>query len=245
MTMEFDQLDKLAASVFDGYLVRKDLVRKYSRQYPVPTYVVEFLLGRYCASVNEEEITEGLQIVEKQLKDRTVRTGEEELFKARAREIGSVRIIDIVKARLDTKNDCYLAELPSVTLRDVRIDDDMVSENERMLTDGFYAEVTLSYDGIIAQEKGGRPFKVDALRPIQMSKSDVLDIYAKARSAFNTSEWIDFLLRSIGLEPEAFDERAKRVVLLRMIPFVERNYNFVELGPRGTGKSHLFQQISP
>ena len=245
MTMEFDQLDKLAASVFDGYLVRKDLVRKYSRQYPVPTYVVEFLLGRYCASVNEGEITEGLQIVEKQLKDRTVRTGEEELFKARAREIGSVRIIDIVKARLDTKNDCYLAELPSVTLRDVRIDDDMVSENERMLTDGFYAEVTLSYDGIIAQEKGGRPFKVDALRPIQMSKSDVLDIYAKARSAFNTSEWIDFLLRSIGLEPEAFDERAKRVVLLRMIPFVERNYNFVELGPRGTGKSHLFQQISP
>jgi ATP-dependent Lon protease len=245
MTMEFDQLDKLAASVFDGYLVRKDLVRKYSRQYPVPTYVVEFLLGRYCASVDEDEITEGLQIVEKQLKDRTVRTGEEELFKARAREIGSVRIIDIVKARLDTKNDSYIAELPSVNLRDVRIDDDMVSENERMLTDGFYAEVTLSYDGIIAQEKGGRPFKVDALRPIQMSKSDVLDIYAKARNAFTTSEWVDFLLRSIGLEPEAFSERAKRVVLLRMISFVERNYNFVELGPRGTGKSHLFQQISP
>ena len=245
MTMEFDHLDKLAASVFDGYLVRKDLVRNYSRQYPVPTYVVEFLLGRYCASVDEDEITEGLKIVEKQLKDRTVRTGEEELFKARAREIGSVRIIDIVKARLDTKNDCYIAELPSVNLRDVRIDDDMVSENERMLTDGFYAEVTLSYDGIIAQEKGGRPFKVDALRPIQMSKSDVLDIYAKARNAFTTSEWVDFLLRSIGLEPEAFTERAKRVVLLRMIPFVERNYNFVEIGPRGTGKSHLFQQISP
>ena len=91
----------------------------------------------------------------------------------------------------------------------------------------------------------GGPFKVDALRPIQMSKSDVLDIYAKARSAFSTNEWIDFLLRSIGLEPEAFSKRAKRVVLLRMIPFVERNYNFVELGPRGTGKSHIFQQISP
>ena len=245
MTMEFDHLDKLAASVFDGYLVRKDLVRKYSRQYPVPTYVVEFLLGRYCASVDEDEIAEGLKIVEQQLKDRTVRTGEEELFKARAREIGSVRIIDIVKARLDAKNDCYIAELPSVNLRDVRIEDDLVRDNERMLTDGFYAEVTLSYDGIIAQEKAGRPFKVDALRPIQMSKSDVLDIYAKARNAFTTGEWIDFLLRSIGLEPEAFSERAKRVVLLRMIPFVERNYNLVELGPRGTGKSHLFQQISP
>ena len=245
MTMQFDHLDKLAASVFDGYLVRKDLVRKYSRQYPVPTYVVEFLLGRYCASVDEDEISEGLKIVEQQLKDRTVRTGEEELFKARAREIGSVRIIDIIKVRLDAKNDCYIAELPSVNLRDVRIEDDLVRNNERMLTDGFYAEVTLSYDGIIAQEKGGRPFKVDGLRPIQMSKSDVLDIYAKARNAFTTSEWIDFLLRSIGLEPGAFSERAKRVVLLRMIPFVERNYNLVELGPRGTGKSHLFQQISP
>ena len=245
MSMELDPLDKLAASVFDGYLVRKDLVRKYSRQYPVPTYVVEFLLGRYCASVNENEIAEGLQIVEKQLKDRTVRTGEEELFKARARETGSVKIIDIVRAKLDPKNDCYIAELPSLNLRDVRIEDQLVRDNERMLTDGFYAEVTLTYDGIIAQEKGGRPFKVDALRPIQMSKSDVLDIYAKARRTFSTSQWIDFLLRSIGLEASAFNERAKRVVLLRMIPFVERNYNFVELGPRGTGKSHLFQQISP
>ena len=192
MTMELDHLDKLAASVFDGYLVRKDLVRRYSRLYPVPTYVVEFLLGRYCASVDEDEIAEGLKIVEQQLKDRTVRTGEEELFKARAREIGSVRIIDIIKARLDAKNDCYIAELPSVNLRDVRIEDDLVRDNERMLTGGFYAEVTLSYDGIIAQEKGGRPFKVDGLRPIQMSKSDVLDIYAKARNAFTTSEWVRF-----------------------------------------------------
>jgi ATP-dependent Lon protease len=245
MTMELDHLDKLGASVFDGYLVRKDLVRKYARQYPVPTYVVEFLLGRYCASIDEEEIAEGLQIVEKQLKDRTVRTGEEELFKAHARDKGSVKIIDIVKARLDARNDCYVAELPSVVLRDVRIDDEVVRENERMLTDGFYAEVTLSYDGNIAQEKGGRPFKLDALRPIQMSKSHVLDIYAKGRRALTTKEWVDFLMRSIGLEPAAFGERAKRVALLRMVPFVERNYNLVELGPRGTGKSHLFQQISP
>ena len=113
--------------------------RKYSRQYPVPTYVVEFLLGRYCASVDENEINEGLQIVEKQLKDRTVRTGEEELFKARAKETGSVKLIDIVRARLDAKNDCYLAELPSLALRDVRIEDQTVRDNERMLTDGFYA----------------------------------------------------------------------------------------------------------
>src|SRR5437660_8458448 len=109
MSMEMDNLDRLAASAFDGYLVRKDLVRKYARQYPVPTYVVEFLLGRYCASTDEKEINEGLQIVEKQLKDRTVRTGDEELFKSRAREEGSIKVIDIIKARLDARNDCYVA----------------------------------------------------------------------------------------------------------------------------------------
>ena len=245
MTIELDRLDRLAASQLDGYLVRKDLVRTYARQYPVPSYVVEFLLGRYCASTDEAEIEEGLRIVEKLLQDRTVRIGDRELFKARARESGSVRLIDIVKARLDARNDCYVVELPSLGLRQVRIDDEIVGDNERMLTDGFYAEVTLAYDAVIAQEKEGRTFKLESLRPIQMSKSDVLDVYARARRAFTTAEWIDFLLRSIGLEPAGFDERARRVLLLRMVPFVERNYNLVELGPRGTGKSHLFQQISP
>ena len=245
MSMALDHLDSLAAKTYDGFLVRKDLVRKYARQYPVPTYVVEFLLGRYCASVNEAEIAEGLAIVEQQLKDRTVRTGEEELFKARAKEDGEVRIIDIVKARLDPKNDCYVAELPSLALRDVRISSQLVTDNERMLTDGFYAEVTLGYDGVIAQEQGGRPFSIQSLRPIQMSKADVLDVYGKGRAEFTTQEWIDFLIRSIGLEPTALSGRAKKVTLLRMVPFVERNYNLVELGPRGTGKSHLFQQISP
>src|SRR3954452_24798014 len=107
--LELDQLDRTAADAFDGYIVRKDLVRKFARQYPVPTYVVEFLLGRYCASINEEEIQEGLQIVERQLRDRTVRSGEQELFKARARETGSVKIIDLISARLDAKTDSYLA----------------------------------------------------------------------------------------------------------------------------------------
>jgi ATP-dependent Lon protease len=243
--MAMDSLDQKAAEAFDGYLVRKDLVRKYARQYPVPTYVVEFLLGRYCASVDEQEIQEGLAIVEKQLRDRTVRTGEEELFKARAKEQGSVKLIDIVRAKLDARRDCYIAELPSLALNDVRIADELVRENERMLTDGFYAEVTLSYDAVVAQEYGGRPFAIEALRPIQMSKSDVLEVLARGRAKFTCAEWIDLLLRSVGLEPASLDERAKRVALLRMVPFVERNYNFVELGPRGTGKSHLYQQISP
>jgi len=244
-TVEMDALDRLAASVFDGYLVRKDLVRKYARQYPVPTYVVEFLLGRYCATVDNREIAEGLEIVERQLQDRTVKTGQEEVFKHKARDKGSVKLIDIVKAKLDTRNDCYVAELPSLALKDVQITDALVKEHERMLTDGFYAEVTLEYDAVVAQEKNGRPFRIAALRPIQMSKSDVLDVLIEGRRAFSTAEWRDFLIRSIGLESFSLSERAKLVVLLRMVSFVERNYNLVELGPRGTGKSHLFQQISP
>ena len=245
MTIVLDDLDRRAAAVFDGYLVRKDLVRKYSRQYPVPTYVVEFLLGRYCASTDEREIEEGLAIVERQLADRTVRTGEEELFKARAREKGSVKLIDIVRARLDARTDSFIAELPSVALRDVRIDDGLVKQHERMLTDGFYAEVTLGYDASIAQEKGGRPFAIDGLRAIQLSKADVLDVLRHARREFSTEDWRRLLLRSVGLEPDRLEGRAPMVGLVRMVPFVERNYNMVELGPRGTGKSHLFQQISP
>ena len=243
--MELDTIDQLAAEPFDGFLVRKDLVRKYARQYPVPTYVVEFLLGRYCASTNEDEIREGLTIVEQQLNNRTVRTGEEELFKSKARNEGTVKLIDLVKARLDAKNDCYLAELPSLNLRDVQVPDRFVKEHERMLTDGFYAEVTLGYDAVIAQERNGRPFFIESLRPIQLSSANALDTLKKGRAAFSTDQWIDFLVRSIGLEPESMDARAKLVVLLRMVPFVEPNYNLVELGPRGTGKSHLFQQISP
>src|SRR5271157_2598131 len=205
--MELDHLDQLAASAFDGYLVRKDLVRRYSRQYPVPTYVVEFLLGRYCATVDENEIDEGLKIVERQLQDRTVRTSEQELFKARAREKGSVKLIDVVKARLDSKTDSFLVELPSLGVRDVRIADSLVHDHERMLTDGFYAEVTLTYDAAIAEEMHGRPFAIDSLRAIQLSKPDVVTTLMKGRERFTTAEWKDFLLRSIGLEPAAMSER--------------------------------------
>jgi ATP-dependent Lon protease len=240
-----DAIDRQAAEVLDGYLVRKDLVRTFSRQFPVPTYVVEFLLGRYCASIDEEEIEEGLEIVQRQLKSRTVRAGEEELFKARARENGEVKIIDLITARLDTKSDSFMATLPSLRLTDVRISPELVNQHERMLTGGFYAEIGLGYDAAIALENKGRPFGVESLREIQLSKRDVLDILAAARQAFTTETWKEFLLRSIGIEPALLSERQKNAFLLRMVPFVERNYNLVELGPRGTGKSHLFQQVSP
>jgi ATP-dependent Lon protease len=243
--MELDDIDNKAVAALDGYLVRKDLVRTFSRQFPVPTYVVEFLLGRYCASTDQEEIDEGLEIVQRQLKSRTVKAGEEELFKARARENGEVKIIDLITARLDAKTDSYIATLPSLRLTDVRISPELVNEHERMLTGGFYAEITLNYDAAIAQESSGRPFGVESLREIQLSKRDVLDTLADARKAFSTDEWKAFLLRSTGIEVEDLSARQVDAILLRMVPFVERNYNMVELGPRGTGKSHLFQQVSP
>ena len=243
--MELDELDRKTTEAFAGHVVRKDLVRCFRGQFPVPTYVVEFMLGRYCASTDPAEIEDGMEMVREQLTARTVRAGEEELFKARAREKGSVRLIEIVTARLDAKTDSYLVTLPSLRLNDVRIDDRLVSEHERMLTGGFYAEIELGYDAAIAQEKGGRPFEVIGLRAIQLSTHDILDRIAAGRRALSTAEWKDFLLRSVGLEPAAMSERARDISLVRMVPFVERNYNMVELGPRGTGKSHLFQQVSP
>ncbi len=243
--MELDGLDRIAAEAFPGSVVRKDLALKFKGQYPVPTYVGEFLLGRYCASTVESEIAEGLAIVQQQLQNRTVRAGDEELFKSRARELGRVKLIDLVTAKLDAATDSYMVTLPGMRLNNVRIPAQMVTENERMLTGGFYAELELEYDAAITEEAKGRPFGIVGLRPIQMSRRDVLDVVARGRAAFTSDQWREFLLRSVGFEPAALSYRARDVLLLRMVPFVERNYNMVELGPRGTGKSHLFQQVSP
>jgi ATP-dependent Lon protease len=245
MSQQLDAVDTIATKAFEGYVVRKDLVRKFKGQYPVPTYVAEFLLGRYCASVDDEEIAEGLKIVERQLGEKTVRAGEHELFKARAKDKGRVKLIDIITARLDAATDSFVATLPSLQLKDVRIGEKMVNDNERMLTGGFYAEVELAYDPAIAQEKSGRPFGIESLREIQLSKREVLPALYQGRQEFATEEWKSLLIRSIGMEPEQLTPRARDMMLLRMVPFVERNYNMVELGPRGTGKSHLFQQVSP
>lgn len=240
-----DNIDSLAARAFEGLIVRKDLARRFKGQYSVPTYVGEFLLGRYCATTDESEIDEGLQIVQRQLRERAVRAGEEEYFKSKAREEGTVKIIDHITARLDEKSDSYVAIVPSLRLNDVRISPWQVSDHERLLTGGFYADLEIEYDAVIAQEKHGRPFGIVNLRPIQLSKHEVLSDLVRGREMFTTEEWKHFLIRSIGLEPTALDPREQDMVFLRMVPFAERNYNFVELGPRGTGKSHLFQQISP
>ena len=200
---ELDDLDRLAADVFEGYLVRKDLAQQFRGQYPVPTYVGEFLLGRYCATTDPDEIAEGLAVVERSMKERTVRAGEEELFKSRAREKGKVKIIDLLRARLDAKADAYKAELPSLQLSDIHISDQLVNEHDRMLTGGFYAEVTLEYIAALGKESGGQPFRVESVRPIQMSTRDALDTFVAGRAQFTLDQWRDLLLRSVGFEPVA------------------------------------------
>ena len=242
---QLDELDRIAADVFEGYLVRKDLAQQFRGQYPVPTYVGEFLLGRYCATTDPDEIAEGLSIVERSLKERTVRAGEEELFKSRAREKGKVKIIDLLRARLDARADEYKAELPSLQLNDIHISDQLVNEHDRMLTGGFYAEVTLEYIAALARDAGGQPFRIEAVRPIQMSTHDALGTFVQGRAGFTLDQWRDLLLRSVGFEPARFTRREQDILIARMVPFVVPNYNAVELGPRGTGKSHLFQQVSP
>ena len=217
MNIEMDALDRIATEAFEGVVVRKDLVRRFKGQYPVPTYVAEFVLGRYCSSVDEQEIQEGLQIVERQLGEKTARAGEQELFKARAKELGQIKIIDIITARLDAGTDSFLATLPSLQLNTVRIAPEIVRANERMLTGGFYAEIELTYDPTIAQESKGRPFGIASLREIQISKRDVLDTLGRGREMFSLEEWKRFLLRSCGLEPEKMSARACDVVLLRMV----------------------------
>lgn len=221
---ELDELDQLAAEVFEGYLVRKDLAQQFRGQYPVPTYVGEFLLGRYCATTDPDEIAEGLAIVERSMKERTVRAGEEELFKSRAREKGRVKIIDLLRARLDTRSDAYKAELPSLQLGDIHISDELVNEHDRMLTGGFYAEVTLEYIAALGKESGRQPFRVESVRPIQMSTRDALDTFVAGRRHFTVEQWRDLLLRSVGFEPARFTAREQDVLVARMVPFVVPNY---------------------
>lgn len=243
--MELDKIDKLVAHSFEGFFVKKDLIETFRKTYPVPTYVIEFLLGRYCATTDEKEIQEGLEIVKNQLKDRTVRPGEEEYFKSKAREKGSIKLIDIITAKLDSSTDSYIATLPSLRLNKVRISPEMVNENDRMLTGGFYAEVELEYQAGMDEDNEGKPFGIASIRPIQLSQRNVLEALYKGRKNFTVEEWKDVLIRSVGMEPSKLTDKAKNVLLVRMIPFVERNYNMVELGPRGTGKSHIYQQVSP
>jgi ATP-dependent Lon protease len=206
---------------------------------------MEFLIGKYFAKIADQEIDESITILKRQLADHIVAAGDEEVFKTSAKEKGYVEIIDKISARLDVKTDTYLAALPSLHLDNIRIDSKIVHQHGEKVLGGLYAEIVLGFDSTITKENNGNPFWIKDLSEIRLSGYDALNVLVTAREQFTTEQWKKFLIRSIGMEPETMSERHLNALLHRMVPFVERNYNLVEFGPKGTGKGLLFQDICP
>lgn len=245
-SLELDELDRLATEAFPGLVVRKDLLRRLRSAFTVPTFVIEFLLGKYCASSDPAVIEQGMEFVRRSLSEKFVKPDEREMIKARIQQHGSYQVIDRVSASLFEEDDRYWATLHNISLDYVNIDELLVREHDRLLMGGIWAEVNLRYDPTIRFRGGARPFVIDSLKPIQLSTRS-LDPALAGRRKFSREQWIDLLIRSLGMEPKNpyFTLRQKLLYLVRLIPFVEANYNLVELGPRGTGKSFVYQQISP
>lgn len=245
-SIAMDSLDVTANEVFPGLVVRKDLLRLVRSAYSVPMFVIEFLLGKYCASMDQDVVQEGLEYVRETLRSKYVKPDERELIKSRVKEQTSLQVIDKVRVRLVETQDKYWAELMNVNLDYVNIDSAEVRKHERLLQGGVWAEITLGYDEELIFGHQVRPFFIQRLRPIQVSSLST-DAYREARSRFTRDEWMTLLIRTLGMEADHpyFTPRRKLLYLTRLIPLVEKNYNLVELGPRGTGKSFAFQQLSP
>lgn len=238
-----DDLDHRANTAFGGRVVRKDLVRRVKVGANVPVYVLEYLLGKYCASDDPHAIEVGLKVVQETLTDNFIRPDEAQLAQANLKRRGKHRIIDKVQVRLVSSEDKYWAELANFGDRYLHIPEDIVYRYERLLQGGVWAQTDLVYSADDDQPKK-RPFFIQSLRPIQVAEFS-LDDYRDGRRSLSTNDWIDLLIRSIGMEPTFFDQRTKLMLLVRFIPMAERNYNLIELGPRGTGKSFVYREISP
>jgi ATP-dependent Lon protease len=238
-----DRLDRLANEAYPGRVVRKDLVRQVKVGANVPVYVLEFLLGKYCASDDPAAIATGLQVVNQTLQENFIRPDESEKAKADLKRKGKHRLIDKVDVRLVSSEDKFWAHLANFGDKYVNIPDDIVYRYDRLLGGGAWCQIDLLYSAT-ADEAKKRPFHIQALKPIQVATFDP-DEYAAGRVRFSRDEWIDLLMRSIGLEPEHFDLRSKLLAILRLVPMAERNYNLIELGPWGTGKSFVYRETSP
>jgi ATP-dependent Lon protease len=236
--------DALVGSMFEGRLVRKDLVLQLKGAFNVPIYVLEFLLGRYCSSNDIDAIRDGLDLVRDYLTRHYARPDEAETIKYKAKERGSFTIIDKLIVHLNDAEDQYLGELASLNIKNVFVEKSLLDAHPMVIGDGVWAEIELGYDGTRTHGKKIRPFFVVDLKPIQLTRFRI-DEFVDARKLINRDAWIRLLLRSIGIEPDYFDDRTRMLLLSRLIPFVENNYNAVELGPRGTGKSFVYEQISP
>ena len=228
---------------FAGKIVRKDLTKKIKEGANVPVYVLEYLLGMYCSSRNEDEIEAGIQNVKHILAENFVRPDEAQKIISKVREQGSYTVIDKVSVKLNYKFDIYEAEFSNLGIRNIPISERYPSDFERLLCGGIWCIVQLEYFYDEADEKRC-PFIVRKLTPIQMPNLDLNEVIS-GREEFTKDEWIDVLLRSVGMEPSKFSDRVKWLLLARMIPLVENNFNLCELGPRGTGKSHVYKEISP
>ena len=235
--------DKLREN-FDGRIVRKDLTKKIKEGANVPVYVLEFLLGQYCSTDDDEAIERGVQSVKRILADNFVRPDEAEKIKSVLRKNGSHTVIDMITVKLDISKNVYYAEFSNLGLTKVPIADEYPEKFDRLLCGGIWCIIQLDYEFVEEDKKNGTPIQIRKLTPIQMPHIDIDELKA-GRKAFTQNEWMDVLLRSIGMEPDAFEYREKWLLLTRMIPLVENNFNFCELGPRSTGKSHLYKEISP
>lgn len=229
---------------FDGKIVRKDLTKKIKEGANVPVYVLEFLLGQYCCSDDDVIIEDGVQKVKRILADNFVRPDENQKILSLLRKKGSHTVIDMITVQLDIQKNRYFAEFSNLGLQKVPIEDEYPERYDRLLCGGIWCIVQLDYEYVEEDKKNGYPIQIMKLTPIQMPHVDIDDLKA-GRKAFTKEEWMDVLLRSIGMEPDALTVREKWLLILRMVPLVENNYNLCELGPRSTGKSHLFKEISP
>ena len=236
-----DELDGKVNSVFAGKAVRKDLVRKVKVGANVPAFVLEYLLGKYCASGDEAAIQMGLTVVNRTLSDNYIRPDENMKAQSLVKEKGTYSFIDKVRVRLvDAK---YWAEITNFGVANVHIDDAVVHEFDRLLTGGIWAQVDVEF--IYDEETRGKyPFRIAKLRPIQLATFNLED-YRRSRREFTTDEWLDLMVRSMGYEPAGMERRLKLLFLMRLVPLCERNFNLIELGPRGTGKSYAMQEFSP
>lgn len=235
-------LEKLQRN-FAGKIVRKDLTKRIKEGANVPIYVLEYLLGMYCSSLDEDEIEAGVETVKRILAENYVRPDEAQKIIAKLREKGTYTVIDRVSVHLNIREDIYEAEFSNLGIKQVPIAESYIRDYERLLCGGIWCIVQMEYYYDEADKKRS-PFLIHKLTPIQMPSLD-FDEVKEARENFTDDEWIDVVLRSVGMEPSQFDKRVKWLHLARLIPLVENNYNLVELGPRGTGKSHIYKEISP
>ena len=242
MGVAMNALDEKINQHFPGLVVRKDLVKTVKGNAIVPSYVLEYLLGQYCATSDEESIQSGIESVKEILRKHYVNRGEAGLVRSTIRERGQHKVIDKVSVALNDKRDVYEATFSNLGIKDVLVGADTVKRHPKLLVSGVWCIADLSYEH--TEDRQVSPWILETIKPIQLSHFD-FDAYVETRRQFTADEWVDLLIQSMGFNPEFFGRRSKLMQLVRLIPYCERNYNLIELGPKGTGKSHIYSEFSP